>query len=97
LDGFGVEQRSCTIIFYDYVWEYEQESMVKDDLFLYSPHLIYPNIFHDSIISIPSYENSFLDVSTSDHFENTWDANFSFDCGEDKSIFPYPPISHLTF
>ncbi len=91
LDGVSAEQPTCGIIFYDYVWEYEQEYVVKDDLLLFTPHPLYPDIFHNSTISDPSCENSFSDVSIFDHSQNIWDANFSFDCGEDKFIFSYPP------
>jgi len=40
LDGVGVELEPCDIIFNEYVWESEQESMVKDGLFLSAPHLL---------------------------------------------------------
>lgn len=91
LDEVGVQQTTNAIIFYEYVWESGQESKVKDDLLLSTPRLLYPDIFHGSSISIPSCENSFLDVYTSNHSQNTWDTSLSFDCGEEKSIFPDPP------
>lgn len=71
LDGVGVQQLTCTIIFYEYVWECENESIVKHDLLLSAPCSPYPEIFHDSAIFIPSRENSSPYVSTSDHLQNT--------------------------
>jgi len=65
--------------------------MVKDDLLLSAPRLLYPDIFHDGVSSVPSRENSFQGVSTSNHSQNMWNASFSFECGEDKSIFLDPP------
>lgn len=58
----GVEQPTYAIIFYAYVWEFEQESTVKDDLLLHAPHMLYPDIFYDSSISVPYCENAFPDV-----------------------------------
>lgn len=73
--GFGVEHATYVIIFYEYMWESKQEFLVKDGVLLSSPHALYPDIFHDYVISIPSFENPSLDVSTSDHSQNTWDVS----------------------
>ena len=72
MDGVGVEQPTYAIIFYEYVWEFEKEYSVKDDLLLSVATLLYPNIFHNSCISIPYCENSFSYFSTYDHSQNTW-------------------------
>jgi len=63
----GVEYPTCAIIFYEYMWESEQESMVKDGLLMFAPRPLYPDIFYDSSISILSSKNSFPDFSNSDH------------------------------
>ena len=91
LERVGVEKPTCAIIFYEYVWESEEEFGVKDDLLLSAPHPLYPNIFHGSAISILSCETLFRNFSTSDHLQNTWDASISFDYGEDKYFFLDPP------
>lgn len=92
LDGVGVEQPTCGIIFDEYVWEYEQESVVKDDLLLSTPLPHYPNIFHDSIILVEPCEKSvFVDFTTFDHSQNTWNANFPSECGEDNFFLHVPP------
>jgi len=67
VDGVGVEKPICAIIFYEYMWESEEEPMVKDDLLLFAPRLLYLDIFCDSAISVFSHENSSPDVSSSDH------------------------------
>ena len=97
LDGVGVEKPTCDIIFDEYVWESKQESVVKDDLLFFAPLLHYPDIYHDSTIFVQSCQNSFLDVYTFDHSQNTWNASFSFECEEEKFVFPDPLISDLIF
>lgn len=37
-------------MFYEYVWESKEEFVVKDDLLLPTPRLLYPEIFCDSTI-----------------------------------------------
>lgn len=91
LDRVGVEQTTCATIFYEYVWEFELEYPVNDDLLMFEPHMIYLDIFHDYTIVVPSFENSFLDFCIFDHLSNTCYASLSFDCREDKSFFPEPP------
>jgi len=76
LDGVGIEEPTCDIIFDEYVWEPEQELAVKYDLLLFSPLLHYPDIFHDSIILAQSCQNSFSNVSSFDHLQNTWNTIF---------------------
>lgn len=70
LDKVGVEQPICIIIFYEYVWESKEERSVKDDLLLFAPHSLFPDIFCDSAISILSCENSFPNVPTSNHSQD---------------------------
>lgn len=65
--------------------------MVKDDLLRSLPRPLFPDIFHDYSTYVPSFENSSLDVSTSNHSQNTWDVSLSFDCREYKSFFPNSP------
>ena len=81
VDTVGVEKPTCAIIYDEYVCESEEEPAVKDDLLLSTPFPPYLQIFHNSAISIPSCENSFLDVAISNHSQNMWDASLSFDCG----------------
>lgn len=50
LDGVGVKQPTYNIIFDEYVWEYEQQSTVKDDLLSSARFPYYPDIFYDSVI-----------------------------------------------
>lgn len=87
VDGVGVEKPTSAIIFYEYVWEPEEELAVKHDLLLFSPYLLFPNIFCDFSISNLSCENSSSNVFTSDHSQNTSDVSLSFDCREDTSFF----------
>lgn len=51
VEGVGIEKPTCAIIFYEYVWESEEEVMVKDDCLLSAPHSLSPNIFCDSATS----------------------------------------------
>lgn len=67
VDRFGFEQPTYTVIYDDYVWEFEEEFMVKDDLLPSTPHLLSPYIFWDSAIFYLSYENPSLNVFTYDH------------------------------
>lgn len=57
----------------------------------HTPHLLFPGIFCDSLVSNLSCENSSPDISTSNHSQNTPDVNLSFLYGEDTSFFPNPP------
>jgi len=66
VEGVGVEQSTCTIIFDEYVWGSEEESAVKDDLLPSTPHPLYLDIFCDSSIYDFSCESSSLNVSTLD-------------------------------
>lgn len=94
LDGFGVEQPTCDIIFNEYVWESKskQEFSMKDDLLPPAPLLHYPDIFHNSTIPFESCEKSvYVDVTTFNHSQNKWNANFSFERREDKSFLSNPP------
>lgn len=65
MDEVRAGKPTYAIIFNEYVWEFEQEFVVKDFLLLSAPHLIYPDIFCDSAISNFSYENLSLNVSVS--------------------------------
>lgn len=67
IDGIGVEKPTCTVIYDEYLWEYEEEPMAKDDLFLSTPHPLFSDIFCDPNIFYFPCENSFPDVSTSNH------------------------------
>jgi len=71
VDRVGVEKPTNVIIFYEYVWEYEEEITVNDDLLLSAPHPLYPDVFYGPTISELSCENSLLDVSTSDNSQAT--------------------------
>lgn len=71
---------------------------MKDELLPSTPLLHYTDIFHHSIIPIQSCENSFYDVTTLNHSQNTWNGSFSFKCGEDKCFLPDPPnLSYYLF
>jgi len=91
LDGVGVEHTTYDIIFYEYVWQFEKESMVNEDLILSASPTHYLDICNDSVIPFQSCQNSFLDVSNFDHSQNTWNVSFSFECGEDKFFCTDPP------
>lgn len=91
LDGVGLKQPNCNIIFCEYVWGSRQRFLVKDDLLLPMPLFPYPNIFHDSVIPAQSYKASFSGVSTFNYSQNMWNAIFSFECRKDKSFLPGPP------
>lgn len=84
LDGVSVEEPTCDIIYYDYVWEpiAKQESMMKDDSYPSAPLPYYLDIFHGLVIPGKSSKESFCD-----HSQNTWNSIFSSKGGEDKSIF----------
>lgn len=58
---------------------------------MFAPRLLYPDIFHDYAVTVPSCENSFPYFSIFDHSHNTWDASCSFECREDKYLFLVPP------
>lgn len=91
VDGFGVEKLTYAVIYDEYVWESKEEPTVKDDLILYTPHPLYLDIFRESSISVFPCENSYLDVSASDHSQNTQDISPSFDFGDEKYFFMNPP------
>ncbi len=63
---------------------------MKDDLLLFAPCSLYPNILCDSTVTGSSCENPSLDDSTSDYSQNAQDFSPSFDCKEDKYFFPDP-------
>lgn len=65
--GGGVEQSTFAIIFYEYVWESKQEYPMKDDLLLFAPRPLYPDILHSFSIYVPSCENSFPIFATYNH------------------------------
>ena len=66
VDGIRFKQPTYVVIFYEYVWEFEEELVVNDDLLMSAPCLFYPDIFCDPTIFYLSCENSFLDFSISD-------------------------------
>jgi len=82
----GIEKQTCNIIYDEYVWEYEEELAVKDDLLPSTPHPPFPYIFGDSAIIIFPHENSFLDALTSDHSQNTSAISLSLHSEENKSF-----------
>lgn len=65
--------------------ESKEEPEVKDESLPSAPHLLYPDIPCDSATIDFPCENSFLDVSTSDHSKDTSDVSLSLHCGEDTS------------
>jgi len=68
---------------------------VKDDIFTFSPHLLYHDIHcYSTTLDFPC-KNTCLDVSTSDHSQDTLDVNLSLHCGEDTSSSK--KLSHLSF
>lgn len=84
-------QPTCDIFFDEYVWDFEQELAVKDVCLPSAPLHLYSDVFHDSIIFVQSFPNSFLDVSTFDHSQKKWNASFWFECREVKYVFLNPP------
>lgn len=66
-DGVDVVQPTCDVFHDECVWEYEHETVVKDDLPLSTPPPLFPDISGDSSISNFPCINSSTDVSTSDH------------------------------
>jgi len=91
VNGVGVEKTTHDVIFYEYVWESEEEPAVKDDLLLFAPHSLYLGIFCDSAISVFSCEKSYPNVSTSNHLQDTQDVIPTFYCEDDKYFSPNPP------
>lgn len=57
------------------MWESEEEPVVKDELLLSTPHMIFPDIFGDSPMDDFPCENILPYASTSDHSQNTPDGN----------------------
>jgi len=70
MEGASVGNPTYTISFDEYVWDSNQEAMMKDDLLLSAPCSLYPGIFYDSSISDFFCENLSSNVSTSDHSQN---------------------------
>lgn len=64
--------------------------MVKDDILLFAPYTLFPDIFGDSAISDFPCVNPYPDASTSDHLQNTPDVIPSFNIGEEKSFIDNP-------
>lgn len=95
IEGVGVVQPTCAIIHDECVWESEEEPTVKDDSLPFVPHPLYPDIFYDYDTFYFPNEKSSMDVSTSDHSQDTKDANLSLHCGQDTSSSENP--SHLSF
>jgi len=90
VDEVCVEHPTCAIIYDEYVWESEEEAVVKDDLLLSTPHLLFPDIFGDfSIVDFPC-ENTFPGASTSDHSHNIPDVNLPLHIGDDTFSFANP-------
>lgn len=58
VDEVGVEKLTSAMIFDEYMWEYEEEVVVIDDLLLSAPHQFYLGIFYDSTFFYFSCENS---------------------------------------
>lgn len=97
LDGVGVLQETCDILYDDYVLEStsKQESAMKDDFPPSVPLPHYPDIFCNFIIPIESCEKLVSDdIITSNHFQNSWNVSFSSECGEKKSsLLNFPTLS----
>ena len=83
VNGVSVVQPTYAIIHDEYVQESKEELTVKDDSLLATPHPLYPDIPCDSTTTDFPYENSFPDVSTSDHSQDRSDVNLSLHCRED--------------
>jgi len=75
VDGVSVVQPTYPIIHDECVWESKEEPTMKDDSLPSTPHLLYLDIPCDfSTIGFPC-ENSFPNVSTSDHSYDTLDVS----------------------
>jgi len=68
---------------------------VKDDSLPYASHLLYLDIPCDSATFVIPCENSFPDVSTFDHSQDTPDVSLSLHCEENTSSSEI--VSHLSF
>ena len=68
---FVLRSQLALSFFFEYVWESEEEPVVEDDLLLSTPHFLFLDIFCQFSISSFSCENSFPDLSTSNHSKNT--------------------------
>lgn len=95
VDRVGVVQPTCAIIHDECVQESKEEPTVNHDSLLAVPHPLYPDIPCDSVTVDFPYENSFPDVSTSDHSQDTLDVSLSLCCGEDTSSSEN--LSNLSF
>lgn len=90
LDGFGVPQKTCDVIYNDYVWESttEQESTMKVDFSPSTPLPPYPEIFLNSVTLVEYFKILVSDDTiTSDHFLNSWNVNFLSECRDEKYSF----------
>jgi len=83
-------QPAYAVIHHECVQEFEEELVVADELLLSAPHVLYPNIPCDSAIYDFRCENISLDVSTSDHSQDTSDVSISLHCGEDTYLSENP-------
>ena len=83
-------QLTYAIIHDEHVWEYEEETTVKDESFPSVPHPLYLNIPCIFATFDSPCENSFPDVSTFDCSQDTSDVSLSLHCGEDTSSSENP-------
>lgn len=77
------------------VWEFQEEPTVKDESLPSVIHLLYPEIPYDSATFHSPYENSFLNVSTSNHSQETPDFSLPLHFGEETSSFKH--LSHMSY
>lgn len=73
------------------------EPVMKDDLLLFAPPPLFPDIFSDSTISDFPYVNPSMNAYTSNHSQNTLDVIQSLDRGEDKFFIENPLDLSSTF
>lgn len=86
VDGLDVVQLVYTVIHDECMWEYEEEPTVKDDFLPLVPPPLYLDILCDSFTFDFPYENSSLDVSTSDHSHDTAGFSLLLHCREDTNF-----------
>lgn len=66
--------------------------MVEHDLLLSVPLPHYPDIFHNYVIHVKSYEILFfVEATTLNHSQNTWNFIFTYKHGEEKLFLLDPP------
>lgn len=60
----------------------KQEPMMKVDVSPFSSLPHFPDIIHNSIKMVVSFEESFYENFNSDHTQESWNVSFTFEQGE---------------